>query len=226
MGTLNAISNFPAICVPSCNTPVLTTSKKKSVRGRSGAENPLLALQFEDQKRILGLVDRHLLLGNHKELVSARTEPHKGGFPVEPAVEAPPTSHQVEHGEARVAADGEGELSGRVNGEVGDSPFVGRNGLEEDEGVGVEDGDRAVLGGREEVEGEGEGGGGEEGEGGGGGRGGGEGGDLGGGWEVVELDGVVGSSGGRDGASDGDGTDWGEVGGVGEDLGEGEVGGG
>lgn len=47
----------------------------------------------------------------------------------------------------------------------------------------------------------------------------GEGADLGGGGEVVELDGVVGTAGGRGGSGDGDRLDGGGVGGEGEERG-------
>lgn len=185
-----------------------------------------MALQFEDQTSILRFVDGHLLLCDHKELAPFAIKLHDGGLLIQPTVEAPPPSDQVEHCQARVPPHGERQLPRRVHGEIVDGLPVRGDGLEEDERVRVEDGDAAVLAGGEEVEREGEGWGREEGEGSCGGRRGGvvwgKGGDLSGGGEVIELDGVVGGGRSGDWAGDGDGAYGGEMGRVGEQLGKGE----
>lgn len=88
--------------------------------------------------------------------------------------------------------------------EVIHSLLMSMNGLEVYERVGVVDANGAVVGGGDEVAGEGEGRRSEEGEGGDGGGVVVEGADFGGGGEVVDFDGVVGAAGGRGGAGNGD----------------------
>jgi len=107
-----------------------------------------------------------------------------------------------------------------VQGEVVDGGVAvdGERG-EVDEAVGIEYGEGARGVGGDEVAGEGEVGWSVERD---GGDGGGvlvEGTEGGGGGEIVELNGVVGATGGDDGAGDGDGFDGGEVGRVGEERG-------
>lgn len=161
----------------------------------------------------------NLPINDHEELVPAGIEPHQARLPPYPAIKASPAPNQVEHAEALVAADGQRQLPGGMNGEIVDSLLVNSNGLEEDEGISIVDADGAVGVGGDEVAGEGEAGRGEEGEGGDGGGVVVEGTEGGGGGEVVEMDGVVGASGGGSGAGGGGGCDGGEVGRVGEERG-------
>ena len=67
--------------------------------------------------------------------------------------------NKFHHGEAFIAADEEGKLVGRVEGEVIDGTAMDMGEcLKVDEAVGVKEGEEAIGVGREEVAGEGEGG--------------------------------------------------------------------
>lgn len=113
-------------------------------------------------------MNRHLHLARHEEPNPLAIETHDRRLLIQPAAEAPPPPHQIQHREARVASHRQRQLPGGMDGEIAyAAAAVGGDGLEVDEGVGVVDADGAVVGGGEEVAGEREGGGGvEEGEGG------------------------------------------------------------
>lgn len=177
-----------------------------------------------DQPRVLRIVHGDPLVGRHHEPLPFFSDvPNDGRLPIEAAREAHPPPEEVDHGEPRVAADGERGAAGGVDGEVGDAPAVAAavhvDGPEVDEGVGVVDAHGAVVGGGDEVAGDGGGEGeGEEGEGGDGAAMVEEGSELGGGGEVVEADGAVVAAGGRGGAARRDALDGAGVGRVGEEA--------
>ena len=130
-------------------------------------------------------------IDNHRKSIAALIELHKRRFFSDLAVEAPPSSHQIDQRHALVVADGQRYLTGGMHGHRIDRFFVNFDGFEQHEGVGVVDGDGAIGVGREEVPREGgEGRRGVEGD---GCDGGGvvEGSYLGRGGEVVDFDAVV-----------------------------------
>lgn len=162
-------------------------------------------------------MNRELLLHRHKELVPTQIEFHQASFFTQPAIKAPPPSHQIQHRQALIVPHRQREFPRRVQSEIVDSLLVRRESLEVNEGIGIVDTNRAVGGGGDEVAGEVEIGRGVEGEGGDGGGVVMERTEGGGGGEVVEVDSVVGAAGCNDGAGDGDGFDEREVGGIGEE---------
>ena len=169
-------------------------------------------------------MNTNFTINHHEKPLPTRIKLDKTRLVPQPATKTPLPPHQIQHRKALVTVHRQRELPRGMNREIVDGLLVRTKGLEEDERVGVEDGDGAVGGGGDEVAREGEGGGGVEGE---GGDGGGvvvveEGAEGGGGREVVEVDGVVGAAGSGGGAGASDGGDGGEVGRVGEERGEGE----
>ena len=144
-------------------------------------------------------MDRNLLLRGHEKVVAGGIELDQSSFLVEAQAAVAAAADEVDDGEAVVTGNGEGALTGGVQGEVVDGGVAvnGERG-KMDEAVGVKDGEGASGVGGDEVAGEGEVGRGVEGE---GGDGGGvlvEGTEGGGGGEVVEVDGVVVTAGSDD----------------------------
>lgn len=105
-----------------------------------------------------------------------------------------------------------------MHSKAGNATAMHRDGSEVDKGGGFEDADVSVIGGADEVAGEGWGeGAGVKGE---GGYGAGvidEGSNLRGSCEIVDFDGIIGAAGCRDGSGGGEGLDRGDVRGVGEE---------
>lgn len=161
-----------------------------------GAENPFGAFKFKQQSRILSIMNRHLLLHSHKKLIAAtRIILNQTRFLPQPTTEAPPPSNEVHHSETLIAANGERELPGGMEGEVVNGLAMnGGERLEVNEAVGVVEAEGAIGGGGDEVAREEEVGRGVESEGGDGGGVVVEGAERGGGGEVVEVDCVVGAA--------------------------------
>lgn len=88
------------------NLRVFERERERAHSARGSAEDFLLIIQLKYQFRILGLMNTDFIIDHHEEFVAAFIKLHIRRFFAELAVEAPPSSHQIDQRQAVIVANG------------------------------------------------------------------------------------------------------------------------